>query len=48
MPEIHLRQSGFAYSACGPFTKDKERIRKFKEQEIQEIHDLFRENLFST
>ena len=32
MPEIHLRQSGFAYSACGPFTKDKERIRKFKEQ----------------
>ena len=31
MPEIHLRQPGFTYSACGPFTKNKERIRKFKE-----------------
>ena len=33
MPEIHLRQPGFTYSACGPFTKNKERIRKFKETE---------------
>ena len=31
MPEMHLRQSGFAYSAWGPFTKNKERIQKFKE-----------------
>ena len=31
MPEMHLRQSGFTYSACGPFTKNKERIQKFKE-----------------
>ena len=31
MPEIHLRQPGFTYSACGPFTKNKERIQKFKE-----------------
>ena len=31
MPEKHLRQPGFAYSACGPFTKNKERIQKFKE-----------------
>ena len=31
MPEIHLKQSGFTYSACGPFTKNKERIQKFKE-----------------
>ena len=29
MSEIHLRQSGFAYSACGLFTKNKERIEKF-------------------
>ena len=29
MPEMHLKQSGFTYSACGPFTKDKERIEKF-------------------
>ena len=26
MPEIHIRQPGFAYSTCGPFTKNKERI----------------------
>ena len=25
MPEMHLRQPGFTYSACGPFTKNKER-----------------------
>ena len=30
MPEMHLRQLGFTYSACGPFTKNKERIKKFK------------------
>ena len=29
MPEMHLKQLGFAYSACGPFTKNKERIEKF-------------------
>ena len=31
MPEIHLKQPGFTYSAYGPFTKNKERIKKFKE-----------------
>ena len=31
MPEMHLKQLGFTYSACGPFTKNKERIQKFKE-----------------
>ena len=31
MPEMHLRQPGFTYSACGPFTKTSERIAKFKE-----------------
>ena len=29
MPEMHLRQPGFTYSACGPFTKNKERIKQF-------------------
>ena len=29
MPEMHLRQPGFTYSACGPFTKNEERIKKF-------------------
>ena len=33
MPELHLRQPGFTYSACESFTKNKERIRKFKETE---------------
>ena len=31
IPEMHLRQPGFSYSACGPFTKNKKRIQKFKE-----------------
>ena len=31
MPEMHLKQPGFTYSACVPFTKNKERIQKFKE-----------------
>ena len=29
MPEMHLKQPSFTYSACGPFTKNKERIEKF-------------------
>ena len=29
MPEMHLKQPGFTYSACGPFTRNKERIAKF-------------------
>ena len=31
MPEMHFRQPRFTYSACEPFTKNKERIQKFKE-----------------
>ena len=30
MPEMHLIQPQFTYSACGPFTKHKQRIQKFK------------------
>ena len=29
MHEMHLKQSGFTYSTCGPFTKNKKRIEKF-------------------
>ena len=29
MPEMHLKQSGFTYSACVRFTKSKKRIQKF-------------------
>ena len=31
MLEMHLKQPGFTYSACRPFTKNRERIQKFKE-----------------
>ena len=31
MPELHLRRSGFIYSACGLFTKHCKRIQKFRE-----------------
>ena len=31
MPEMDLRQPGFTYNACGPFTKNKERTQRFKE-----------------
>ena len=31
MSELYLKQSGFTYSACGPFTKHHERIQKFRE-----------------
>ena len=35
MPEMHLKQPGFTYSAWGPFTKNKKRIDKFMQTEIQ-------------
>ena len=37
MPEMHLRQPGFMYSACGLFTKSKERTKNLKKQGIQDI-----------
>ena len=37
MPEMHLKQPGFTYSACGSFTKDKERIENLFKQEIQNV-----------
>ena len=33
MPEMHLKQPRFSYSACGSFTKNNETIHKFKETE---------------
>ena len=33
MPEMHLRQTGFTYSPCGPFTKNKENKKKIEETE---------------
>ena len=37
MPEMHLIQPRFTYSACNPFTKNKESIKKLKKQETQAI-----------
>ena len=37
MPEMQLMQPGFAHSVCGSFTKNEERIQKFKETVIQDI-----------
>ena len=33
MSETHLKQPGFIYSSCGPFTKKKEQIQKFMQTE---------------
>ena len=43
MPEMHLRQPRFVYSACGPFTRHKERIKIFKR--TSDTHLLYRNEL---
>ena len=43
MPEMHLRQPQFVYSACGPFTRHKERIKKFKQ--TGDTHYIYRNEL---
>ena len=43
MPEMHLRQPRFVYSACGPFTRHKERIKEFKR--TGDTHLLYRNKL---
>ena len=35
MPAMHLKQLGFTYSACGPLTKSKEKLKNLCRQEIQ-------------
>ena len=37
MPEIHLKQPGFTYIGCGPFTKNRKRIQKILKKEIEDI-----------
>ena len=37
MPKMHLRQPGFTYSACGPFTKKKKEYKSLNKLEIQGI-----------
>ena len=43
MPEMHLRQPQFVYSACGPFTRHKERIKEFKR--TGDTHYIYRNEL---
>ena len=43
MPELHLKQPRFTYSACGPFTKHCDRIKKFKE--TADLKHLYRNEL---
>ena len=43
MPELHLKQPRFTYSACGSFTKHRERIRKFRE--TGNLEHLYRNEL---
>ena len=35
MPEMQLKQPGFTYSGCGPFTKSRERTESLCKLEIQ-------------
>ena len=37
MPEMHLKQPGFTYRACGPFTKKKKEFKNLCKQEIQDL-----------
>ena len=43
MPGMHLKQSGFTYSACGPFTKNKQRIQKL--MQIGDTNYIYRNKL---
>ena len=38
MPEMHLRQLGLIYGACGSFTKTKKEYKNLKKEEV---HDIF-------
>ena len=38
MPEMHLKQPGLTYSACGPFTKNEERIKKKETEYSRYVH----------
>ena len=44
MSELHLKQPGFTYSTCGPFTKHRERIKR-KFRETGNLKHLYRNEL---
>ena len=43
MPELHLRQPGITYSACGPFTQHRETIQKLRE--ISDLNYIYKNEL---
>ena len=43
MPEVHLRQPQFVYRACGPFTRHKEKNKKF--QQTGDTRCIYRNDL---
>ena len=43
IPELHLKQPGFTYSACEPFTRHHERIQKIRE--TGNLKNLYRNEL---
>ena len=45
MPEMHLRQHRFTYCACGTFTKNKERIEKFKKKNTRDSRNIYQNKL---
>ena len=47
LPEMYLKQPGFTYSACGSFTKNKEKRRKIKKQKqkIGDSRNIYRNEL---
>ena len=45
IPEMHLKQPGFTCSACGPFTKNKERTEKFTKVKIGNTDFIYKNEL---
>ena len=43
IPKLHVKQLGFTYSTCGPFTKNKERIEKFMQTRNEDY--IFKKDL---
>ena len=46
MPEMHLKQPGFTYSDCGPFTKNKKRIKRIKETGDSRYIHFYLDNIY--
>ena len=47
MSKMHLRERIFTYWTSGPFTKNKERIKKLKKHEISDIKTNYMKFVFN-